>query len=74
MRIPLSKLHKLKNDLKGNGVLPVLEALNKKGITTTRQNIYNVLNGISFNGDILTELINYRDELKAKTQELVSRI
>lgn len=76
MVVPASKLNKLKNDLKGHGIDPVFHELKKKGITTTRQTIYNVLNGRNknHNQEILSELINYRDVLKARTQELVSRI
>lgn len=76
MIIPASKMNKLKNDLRGHGVVPVLNALKKKGICTTRQTIYNVLNGRNknHNYEIVAELINYRDALAAKTKKLLVKI
>lgn len=69
MDIPKNKLNKLKNELRGNSLKPVAEKLE-----ITEQAVRDALNGKHKNADAISALIEYRDELKARTQELVSRI
>ncbi len=69
MSIPKHKLNKLKSDLRGRSLKPVADKL---GLTV--EAVYATLTGKSHNENTISALIEYRDELKKKTQELISRI
>ena len=67
--IPKSKLKKLQKDLKGQTMKLVAERLGK-----SEQAVFATLRGDSYNEETIIALIEYRDEVKAKKEQIISKI
>ncbi len=67
--VPKSKISKLKKELTGHSLKPVAGKLN-----ISEMAIYNVLNLKTYNEKVIAACVDYRDELRAKSQQLAARI